>query len=583
MQTKNAPPSRADGPSENELFFAVGITGHRDLVPEECDQTETAVRKALLGLSMRFKNMPIQVVTGLAEGADTLVAHIALDMGLAVHAVLPLPADIYANDFDGAALKTFRTLLQDPRVQVSEIPLADGVTAESVSEPSVREGQYVRLMDYIQRRSNLLLALWDGDDKGLAGGTGDVVLGYLGGVEGQRPMEVPIDAADPETGADLVYWVPVSRSGSHHRTAPAAPTYLVASPTSDYYWKQAAIPAVIDARWKGLDAFAGERALGLGQDLPGYPLLPDNAPPVSMEIRGIEAEYIRIDKLARANQTNSDRMFKLFGLLAAAMGFFFLVYAKIAAVKAFLVIYILLFVVGFIGFKVSRRNQWLPKHLCYRALAETLRVQLFLAVSGVARGYGMSRILRLTNVDSFERFDWLRDAIRCCEPLVETGHAKAQDALELVRTYWVEDQANYYHRKLHAMHRRHERLERVKGLLLAGSVLGALALIFFKKALLHLDMAGYDGKAILVFLMGLLPLWVAVWELYQGKMATRELIWQYSNQERLFRAAIKPLTFAKRPQDATRIITDLADKALIENYLWSVHRYHREHEPPAAG
>jgi len=35
--------------------------------------------------------------------------------------------------------------------------------------------------------------------------------------------------------------------------------------------------------------------------------------------------------------------------------------------------------------------------------------------------------------------------------------------------------------------------------------------------------------------------------------------------------------------EGRKIIRDLADKALIEIYLWSVHRYHREHEPPAAG
>ena len=96
-------------------------------------------------------------------------------------------------------------------------------------------------------------------------------------------------------------------------------------------------------------------------------------------------------------------------------------------------------------------------------------------------------------------------------------------------------------------------------------------------------MIGYDGKAWLVFLMGLLPLWAAVWELYQGKMATRELLWQYSNQRRYFAAARRDIAQAPGLAEGQKIIRDLADKALIEIYLWSVHRYHREHEPPAAG
>ena len=83
--------------------------------------------------------------------------------------------------------------------------------------------------------------------------------------------------------------------------------------------------------------------------------------------------------------------------------------------------------------------------------------------------------------------------------------------------------------------------------------------------------------------MGLLPLWAAVWELYQGKMATRELLWQYSNQTRYFRAASHEIQQIKSLEDGQKIIRDLADKALIEIYMWSVHRFHREHEPPAAG
>ena len=96
-------------------------------------------------------------------------------------------------------------------------------------------------------------------------------------------------------------------------------------------------------------------------------------------------------------------------------------------------------------------------------------------------------------------------------------------------------------------------------------------------------MMGFDAKTWLVFFMGLLPLWLAIWELYQGKMATRELIWQYANQRRYFTAAKNQMDAAKDVETKRRILTDLADRALAEIYLWSAHRFHREHEPPAAG
>jgi len=253
------------------------------------------------------------------------------------------------------------------------------------------------------------------------------------------------------------------------------------------------------------------------------------------------------------------------------------------AIKAFLVVYIALFAIGYIAFRYSTSRHWLGHHLACRALAETLRVQFFLILSGAGEGYNIRRILNLSSVDRFDRFEWLQDAVRCCEPLVYFGHRNAGNSIAETRKLWIEDQASYFSKKLHTMHRRHKLLEVVKTALLAGSILGALALIFFKKTLIHLEMAGFDGKAWLVFLMGLLPLWVAVWELYQGKMATRELIWQYANQERYFAAAARQIASAGDVATARKIIADLADKALIEIYLWSVHRYHREHEPPAAG
>jgi hypothetical protein len=34
--------------------------------------------------------------------------------------------------------------------------------------------------------------------------------------------------------------------------------------------------------------------------------------------------------------------------------------------------------------------------------------------------------------------------------------------------------------------------------------------------------------------MGLLPLWLGIWEIYQHRMATKELLWQYRNKSLVF-------------------------------------------------
>jgi cadmium resistance protein CadD (predicted permease) len=123
----------------------------------------------------------------------------------------------------------------------------------------------------------------------------------------------------------------------------------------------------------------------------------------------------------------------------------------------------------------------------------------------------------------------------------------------------------------------------IKRLLFIGSFFGTLALMFFKKDLYHLNVMTTDGKTFLVFLMGLLPLWLALWELYQGKMAVRELAWQYSNQALLFSEASRRLEALENEDAKLTIIEELADTSLIEALQWTVHRFHRDHEPPTAG
>jgi hypothetical protein len=234
-------------------------------------------------------------------------------------------------------------------------------------------------------------------------------------------------------------------------------------------------------------------------------------------------------------------------------------------------------------FTLSARKGWFGRHLAYRALAETLRTRFFLVLSGAGARIDAHRVLSLTSIENFHGFEWLRDAIRCSAPLAYESGIATGVRLEAVRERWVADQSGYFERKLHALHHQHERLEKLKMWLFVGSFLGALALVFFKKSIAHFDAGGLDGKTLLVFLMGLLPLLLAVWELYQNKMATRELLWQYSNQREFFRKAEARLAGAADDEAKLQITADLAERSLMEIFQWTIHRFHREHEPPAAG
>ena len=564
------------------LEFVIGVTGHRDIRADDEIALKGHITDALIRIKNKFDQLPCRVISGLAEGADTLVAEVALDLGMPVTAVLPMPVSEYRTDFTGSALEKFEALVGDPRLHIHELP----VLAEDgdISTDDARVPQYQALMDFLIRRSNVMLALWDGKVIPKKGGTSDVVSSFLAGhAQDSIPAKIDASGGDFENCGDLTVWINTPRKSGGSQTEVTKPVFLVSDASGMVYTEMPDIPAEFLERWKGLENYAASRYSNEAIDTQCWPLSNSETLGASPQSVAINTEFIRADQLAMSNQSFSDNLFKAFGLIAGTMGLLFLVYAKLSAIGLFLWLYVGLYFVGYLMFKLGAQKHWFSKHLSFRAFAETMRVQYFMLVAGVGKEFSPRHVVSLTSVDRFNGFEWLQDAVRCMEPLTYEGHKVDDSRLSAVHENWIEDQSKYFSKKLHTLHRQHERLEKIKAMLMLGSVVGAMALILFKYQLYKAEMAGFDGKTWLVFLMGLLPLWLAIWELYQGKMATRELIWQYANQRRYFVAAQKQMDAARDTETKKRILKDLAERALGEIYLWSAHRFHREHEPPAAG
>lgn len=141
----------------------VGVGGHRVLA--EIGRVAAGVDDALDGLATAFPGRPLSVVSALAEGSDRVVVQRAfLRQGCTLVAILPLPRDDYERDFPSAASKEeFRRLL---------------AKAVEVVEPAAalpREAAYERAGLAVLDRSDVLLAVWDGQPSQGRGGTADIV------------------------------------------------------------------------------------------------------------------------------------------------------------------------------------------------------------------------------------------------------------------------------------------------------------------------------------------------------------------------------------------------------------------------
>jgi len=142
-------------------MFRIGIVGHRYLANAETiafvtDQSLAALRQA------QAEHSDVVAVSAIAEGADTLFAEAALTLDIPLEIVQPF-AD-YAADFE--------TLLAKQRYEQLRVAARSEAKLIYKGRSNVA---YEAAMNWIVRRSDLLLFVWDGLPAEGAGGTGDAV------------------------------------------------------------------------------------------------------------------------------------------------------------------------------------------------------------------------------------------------------------------------------------------------------------------------------------------------------------------------------------------------------------------------
>jgi hypothetical protein len=206
------------------LPLVIGATGHRDLRDQDIPKLKEKVAEAIKRLKSDYlksdAETPVIVLSSLAEGADRLIAEVAMDHGAQLIAPLPMPADEYRHDFEpprrikpNAAEEFDR--LKKLAVVKPVMRYVPGVSDANIGEDSNRALQYREVGIFIVRHCHVLIALWNGnEDETAVGGTAEVVSFKRDGI----PLDVTgsarasLDA--PEIGPVIHIVTPRDRPGS---------------------------------------------------------------------------------------------------------------------------------------------------------------------------------------------------------------------------------------------------------------------------------------------------------------------------------------------------------------------------------
>ena len=606
------------------LPMIIGVTGHRDLVPAEVGALEGAVRDCLQQLRKLCPDTPFILLSSLAEGADRLVARVALDCG--VRLVAPLPMDIaeYERDFRHDAdahpgpdtIGDFEELLRRAERKIV-VPFAPGNTAGNIREAgAARDRQYAHAGCYIVRNSHLLLALWDGVRPKVepVGGTAQIVRYRLSGLPpsaSSNPLDV-IDAGplvhivSSRTGStgiekqfawrrvliprhsDVLY--PTNGQDAGDAEAPPEPALslsLAASPIAiglrhlDTYNRQA-----LELARRDPSAFAFREDDPVSDE----PSLPEGFGGLR-----ILRQHITADRLAIQFYSWRRRVLSALSVIVVVAVAFFALYEHVEEQAWMLEAYLGAQTLGWAVYLLAKQRDFHNKHLDYRALAEGLRVQFFWCLAGIDEDVS-DHYLRKQRSE----LEWLRDALRTqlllqhWEKPVDAAPAPTGPTRQTIEKWllprWVLIQCRFFKGATQRDHRKILRRGRwVNGLVGAAFVMTVVMLALrlgLEPASFGVHVETETLKPVLLVLMVVAPTIAAALGGYSKQMAFAPQAKRYQWMAALFGRAHRRLEDALRRDDlstARQLLLELGTEALGENGDWVMMHREREPEAPSAG
>jgi hypothetical protein len=187
--------STAPGDGPAPAMLSIGVTGHRAARLDGTDLSHAVAATLALIEQVARSVMPdacLNLVSALADGADSMVADAALARGWALSSVLPFAREQYASDFSGTHDLAVLARLIDASARVFEIV--------GSTRPDAAPAGYERAGRIVLAQADILIAIWDGQPALGRGGTAQIVAEAV-------VRDIPVIRIDPlGTQAPLLLW-----------------------------------------------------------------------------------------------------------------------------------------------------------------------------------------------------------------------------------------------------------------------------------------------------------------------------------------------------------------------------------------
>jgi hypothetical protein len=552
-----------------ELPIIVGVTGHRDLRPEDGVALEEAVGRIFDRLRSAYPTTPLLALTPLAEGADRLLARVAIARSIPYLVPTPLPLAQYRDDFAAPAKEEFDALERGALASYA-MPYFEDNDAFNVGQAQRRAQQYALVGAHVAQASHVLIAVWNGERSTAVGGTAQIVRFRCYGIPVRYLGRASVLDA-PETGAVYHVYAPRMRQ-SAAEAQPGFTQRLVrgGTPTAEDPYPLAALPPDAPDPYQPLY----ERIADFNDDclLTG----PRATGATSATARLMQTAEAAATHYQTKSRTALNRLFVATGAAALLLA----AYSNLVpGAHALIVPYLAALAIAVVAYRAALRGRWQDRSQDYRALEIGLRVQRVWDLVDLGLSVADYYIRRERS-----ELDWIRDAIRTAHNVDRAGGGDEANGIAAVREF-VSGQLAYFARAAKREGAAYERYEALATWSLrAGFGCSALLVVCaawmqfsspYARSLVPLASAA-PVQAGLIFLVAVSTILAAMLHEYPQRRAFRQHARRYTLMEDLYRRANEALEATPAPafDDVRDLIFELGREALIENGDWVL--LHRE-------
>jgi hypothetical protein len=574
---------RSSGPYK--IPFLIGIVGHRDLTSNEIPAIRAAIKSLLSRLMDSFPDIPVRLLTSMADGADLLGAEVAAELGIPITALLPMPAAVCREDIESAENRASfdRVVAQAEQMLVAMPADTSGKNGAEVTSRFRRDLQFQRAGVLVARYSTLLIAVWDGKETDHRAGTARVVECRRRGIELNGDDEMPIgNSLLAIQDNDLMYEIRCSRRSDPQHRDDSPSTVQVrgfvganASGGDRMPESLAAVLRRIGEFNRDVDQFSGPI------EAEGRRLSHASPHPLPERLGYLDQLFRAADWLGGHYHRSFTFALRTRYTLWAVMAFLLVSFKKesFGVVGTATILGVLtVFALGFVFARLAHQRSWHRKYLDYRALAEGLRVEYYWGVAGVHSslegGFAHETFLQKQDVE----LEWIRVAMRAVSlQHAVAGSMQVPGGFEQAFANWVGDddlingsgQLLYYRQRIHRYERRLHNNERLEACLLFAGLF--LALAFGAEMVMRwagVEILPTPLRNLMLWGLALLPVYAVIFDTYVGDKMDRVLIRQYRYMYSLFGIAARELRMAKDQARKIDVLRSLGYACLAEHAQW---------------